>query len=115
MSFELIIDNWMLQDVRSMFQDGLSEEDDHEIVIHKSRNQHLLREVPLAAIQIEALLNLLVSIVLSSTLSIRQHSIMPLSWTQTRVSVFSWSRFLDQTANKGAASIAARAPQPGHR
>lgn len=68
MSFELIIDNWMLQDIRSMFQEGLSEEDDHEIVIHESRDQHLLSEVPLAAIQIEALLNLLVSIVLRDKL-----------------------------------------------
>lgn len=64
----LIIDNWLLQDIGSCLSKGLSRESASEIEIKRADDSHLIRDVPEAGIQIEALLGFLVDIVLRDSI-----------------------------------------------
>jgi len=68
MAGQLIIDNWMLEDVNRVLQQGLSAEETGEIVIETKKDSHNFRFMPEAVFQIDALLMLLVNIVLRDCL-----------------------------------------------
>lgn len=64
----LIIDNWLLQDIGSCLSQGLSRESASELEIHRADDTHSARDVPEAGVQIEALLEFLVDIVLRDSI-----------------------------------------------
>ena len=68
MGNNLLIDNWLLQDVGGCLSGGLSSDDASELVIEHSNNSHSFQDVPLAGVQIEALLGFLVDIVLRDSI-----------------------------------------------
>jgi hypothetical protein len=68
MGNKLIIDNWLLQDIGSCLSDGLSGESSSELVINHSSDCHSFSDVPMAGVQIEALLEFLVDIVLRDSI-----------------------------------------------
>lgn len=64
----LIIDNWLLQDIGSCLSDGLSSDSASELVVEHSHDGHSFRDVPMAGVQVEALLEFLVDIVLRDSI-----------------------------------------------
>jgi len=64
METKLLIDNWMLQDVKQALENGLSEDISGEISIDTLNDTHDFNSVPHAVFQIDALLSLLTNIVL---------------------------------------------------
>ena len=68
METKLLIDNWMLQDVKQALENGLSEDVSGEISIDTLNDTHDFNSVPHAAFQIDALLSLLTNIVLRDQL-----------------------------------------------
>lgn len=68
MSSQLIIDNWLLQDIGSCLSDGLSHDYDDQIVIDKQSDSHTITQIPESCIQIEALFSFLIDIVFRDTL-----------------------------------------------
>lgn len=68
MEDQLIIDNWMLQDINQAFEQGLSVEEGGEIVVDIKKDSHHFHYMPVAVLQIDALLMLLVNIVLRNGL-----------------------------------------------
>lgn len=86
MGSSLIIDNWSLQDIGSCLSDGLSSDSASELVIEQSHDSHSFRDVPMAGVQIEALLEFLVDIVLRD--SIILDSAFTDTWSENE-SVFS--------------------------
>src|SRR5687768_2974106 len=64
MAHSLIIDNWLLQDIGKCLNHGLAAEETAEIAIDLKKRKHSIKNAPLAAIQIESLLSLIVDIVL---------------------------------------------------
>ncbi len=68
MASSLIIDNFLLQDIGACLSNGLTKESASELVINKSNDNHSAIDVPYAGVQIEALLELLVNIVLRDSL-----------------------------------------------
>lgn len=68
MSSALIIDNWLLQDVGACLAEGLDSGESSEIQIRRRQNAHRYIDVPRAAVQIEALIALLIDIVLRDSL-----------------------------------------------
>jgi len=68
MEGQLIIDNWMLQDINQAFEQGLSVEEGGEIVVDIKKDSHRFHYTPVAVLQIDALLMLLVNIVLRNSL-----------------------------------------------
>ena len=68
MGNKLIIDNWLLQDIGSCFSSGLSDDIASELVINRAANVHSFLDIPMAGVQIEALLEFLVDIVLRDSI-----------------------------------------------
>ena len=68
MSGSLLIDNWALQDVGECLATGLTHDEASILSIDADNNTHCFRDVPSSGIQIEALLELLVNIVLRDAL-----------------------------------------------
>ena len=66
----LLIDNWVLQDVGECLVSGLAPEESSVISIDQDNNSHIILDVPFSGVQIEALLELLVNIVLRDSLYI---------------------------------------------
>ena len=62
METKLLIDNWMLQDVKQALENGLSEDISGEISIDTLNDTHDFNSVPHAVFQIDALLSLLTKI-----------------------------------------------------
>jgi hypothetical protein len=56
METKLLIDNWMLQDVKQALENGLSEDISGEISIDILNDTHDFNSVPHAVFQIDALL-----------------------------------------------------------
>ena len=61
---KLMIDNWTVQDVDQLANEGLSVESSSEIVIADDRATHHFSSLPKGVLQIDSLLNLLTNIVL---------------------------------------------------
>ena len=59
----LMIDNWTLQDVEALMQNGIEPKDVSEIAISEDRQTHRFDPVPSGTIQIDALISLLTNIV----------------------------------------------------
>ncbi|HXI16108.1 MAG TPA: hypothetical protein VNM48_07040, partial [Chloroflexota bacterium] len=59
----LMIDNWTLQDVEALMQNGIKPENASEIAISEDRQTHRFDPVPSGTIQIDALISLLTNIV----------------------------------------------------
>lgn len=68
MSGQLIVDNWMLQDINQALEQGLSLQEVGEIVVDIKKDSHRFHMMPYAVFQIDALLTLLVNIVLRDSL-----------------------------------------------
>ncbi len=63
MSANLMLDNWLLQEITAITKDGLKNETTAKIKIDFEKDAHHWISVPHAAVQIESLLNLIVDIV----------------------------------------------------
>lgn len=63
MGSSLLIDNWLLQDIGDCLTHGLNEGTSSEIVIGQLEDNHSIREVTSAGVQLEGLLGLLADIV----------------------------------------------------
>ena len=64
----MLIDNWLLQDVKELFEEGLSRSYADEIQISPDFLRHKLNKIPYAIIQIESLFSLVESVVFSDFL-----------------------------------------------
>lgn len=64
----LLVDNWMLQDLSDCLANGLSTEDASALVIDRLTDSHSAQDVPMAGVQIEALISFLVDIVLRDSI-----------------------------------------------
>lgn len=83
MGSALIIDNWLLQDIGNCLSSGLGRDSASEIVIDQQHNSHSILDVPLAGVQLEALLGLLVDIVFRDSLVVDSGFVE--SWTKHHV------------------------------
>jgi hypothetical protein len=63
-----LIDNWLLQDVSELLLDGPSTDSTSVIVVARDADSHTEKEVPRGAVEIEALVNLLVDVVVRDEL-----------------------------------------------
>lgn len=70
MSNGVILDNWALQDIGSCLADGLQPGNASEIIVDMGRDSHTFRSVPHAGLQIEALIDLLIDIVLQDSICV---------------------------------------------
>lgn len=86
MANQLIIDNWLLQDIGSCLSTGLTSHSASELVIEHSHDSHSFRDVPMAGVQVEALLEFLVDIVLRDSIIV--DSAFTSAWLENE-SVFS--------------------------
>lgn len=64
----VILDNWALQDIGDCLARGLQSSDTTEISIDVGRDSHTFRSVPHAGLQIEALIDLLIDVVLQDAI-----------------------------------------------
>jgi hypothetical protein len=71
MSTSLIADNWSLQDIGELLQNGLDQRDTHSITISKTA-RHAYAPLPKSAVAIEALFDLITDIVLRDQLLVEK-------------------------------------------
>ena len=79
---KLMIDNWTVQDVDQLANEGLSVESSSEIVIADDRATHHFSSLPKGVLQIDSLLNLLTNIVLYDRLIVDEDYMY--TWDRSR-------------------------------
>ncbi|MFC2015157.1 hypothetical protein ACFLUP_04115 [Chloroflexota bacterium] len=85
MGNRLLIDNWMLQDINEILEDGLSGENVGEIAIDFKQGTHDFNFMPHAVFQIDSLIALLVNIVFRDELIV---------WNRNLIMfIKSWGRY----------------------
>lgn len=78
----VILDNWALQDIGDCLANGPQPGDASEIIVDVRRDSHAFRSVPHAGLQIEALIDLLIDIVLQDAIYV--DSAFTNTWQNTR-------------------------------
>src|SRR5688572_20058261 len=77
----LMIDNWLLQDLGQCVTEGLSDDTATQIEINPERGTHSFKDVPMAGVQLEALLGFLCDVILRDSILVDQRFVD--TWSKT--------------------------------